>query len=88
MRSDHRPVLVEARTRSGDSITFVAEKIKTLPGTIPIFAVVAIIFSAMAMGWATPTEAGALGAFVVLLIALARGMRWGPWKKRCWKPPS
>ena len=30
----------------------------------------------MAMGWATPTEAGALGAFVVLLIALARGMKW------------
>ncbi len=52
------------------------ERIKTLPGTIPIFAVVAIIFSAMAMGWATPTEAGALGAFVVLLIALARGMKW------------
>jgi C4-dicarboxylate transporter DctM subunit len=55
-----------------------AEKVKTLPGTLPIFAVVAIIFSAMAMGWATPTEAGALGAFVVLMIALARGMRWGP----------
>ncbi len=53
------------------------ERIKTLPGTLPIFAVVAIIFSAMSMGWATPTEAGALGAFVVLLIALFRGMRWG-----------
>ena len=52
------------------------ERVKTLPGTIPIFAVVAIIFSAMAAGWATPTEAGALGAFVVLLIALYRGMKW------------
>ena len=52
------------------------ERIATLPGTIPIFAVVAIIFSAMAAGWATPTEAGALGAFVVLLIALFRGMKW------------
>ncbi len=53
------------------------ERFASLPGTIPIFAVVAIIFSAMAAGWATPTEAGALGAFVVLLIALFRGMRWG-----------
>ncbi|MCH9674206.1 MAG: TRAP transporter large permease [Gammaproteobacteria bacterium] len=53
------------------------ERIKTIPGTLPIFAVVVIIFSAMYAGWATPTEAGALGAFIVLLIALARGMRWG-----------
>jgi tripartite ATP-independent transporter DctM subunit len=52
------------------------DRIKTIPGTLPIFAVVAIIFSAMAAGWATPTEAGALGAFVVLVIALYRGMRW------------
>ena len=52
------------------------ERIKTLPGTMPIFAVVAIIFSAMYTGWATPTEAGALGAFVVLCIALWNGMKW------------
>ena len=52
------------------------DRFRTLPGTIPIFAVVAIIFSAMAAGWATPTEAGALGAFVVLVIALFRGMKW------------
>lgn len=49
---------------------------KSLPGTTPIFAVILIIFSAMYFGWATPTEAGALGAFVVFVIALARGMRW------------
>ena len=49
---------------------------RTLPPTIPIFAVVAIIFSAMYAGWATPTEAGALGAFVVMCIAIYRGMRW------------
>jgi|TARA_Y100000588_G_scaffold154964_1_gene168989 tripartite ATP-independent transporter DctM subunit len=52
------------------------ERIRTIPGTIPIFAVVAIIFSAMYTGWATPTEAGALGAFVVLCIALFNGMQW------------
>lgn len=49
---------------------------KSLPGTTPIFAVILIIFSAMYFGWATPTEAGALGAFVVFVIALVRGMRW------------
>ena len=52
------------------------ERLRTLPPTIPIFAVVAIIFSAMYFGWATPTEAGALGAFVVMCIAIYRGMRW------------
>ena len=53
------------------------ERIRTLPGTVPIAAVVVIIFSAMYAGWATPTEAGALGAFVVLVMAAWRGMRWG-----------
>lgn len=54
----------------------IMERIKTIPGTLPIVAVVVIIFSAMYTGWATPTEAGALGAFVVLCIALWNGMKW------------
>ena len=49
---------------------------RSLPGTLPIFAVVIIIFSAMYFGWATPTEAGALGAGVVFVLALINGMRW------------
>jgi tripartite ATP-independent transporter DctM subunit len=49
---------------------------KSVPGTFPIIAVVLIIFSAMYFGWATPTEAGALGAFVVFALALFHGMRW------------
>lgn len=52
------------------------DRIKSVPGTFPVVAVVVIIFSAMYLGWATPTEAGALGAFVVFLMALAKGMRW------------
>jgi len=52
------------------------ERWKSLPGTTPIVAVVVIIFSAMYFGWATPTEAGALGAFVVFVLALFHGMRW------------
>jgi tripartite ATP-independent transporter DctM subunit len=53
-----------------------SERWRSLPGTVPIIVVVVIIFSAMYFGWATPTEAGALGAFIVFVIALVRGMRW------------
>jgi tripartite ATP-independent transporter DctM subunit len=49
------------------------ERMKSLPGISPIFAVVVIIISAIYNGWATPTEAGALGAAVVFLIAILRG---------------
>ena len=52
------------------------ERLASIPGTLPIFLVVAIIFYSMYSGTATPTEAGALGAFVVLVIALFRGMKW------------
>jgi len=53
-----------------------AQRWKSVPGTFPIIAVVMIIFSAMYFGWATPTEAGALGAFVVFALAIVHGMRW------------
>ena len=46
------------------------EKVKSLPGILPIAIVISVIISAIYAGWATPTEAGALGAFVVLIIAL------------------
>jgi tripartite ATP-independent transporter DctM subunit len=51
-------------------------KVQTLPGMVPIILVVAIIFSGMYLGWATPTEAGALGAFVVFVMALINRMKW------------
>ena len=53
------------------------QRFESLPGTVPIlFVVFAIVFS-ISTGWATPTEAGAVGAFVVLIVALYRGMGWG-----------
>lgn len=57
------------------------EKFAALPGAFPIIFVVVIIifFIYNPLGgdaWGTPTEGGALGAFVVFLIALYRGMRW------------
>ena len=57
-----------------------SERFRSLPGTTPIIAVIAIIFTAIYGGWATPTEAGALGAFVVLVIALIRGMKFTTFK--------
>ena len=52
------------------------ERFESLPGAMPIFFVVFIIIYCIYFGWGTPTEAGALGAFVVLLMALWKGMKW------------
>lgn len=57
------------------------ERFASLPGAMPILFVVTIIifFIYNPFGgdaWGTPTEGGALGAFVVFVIALYKGMRW------------
>ena len=57
------------------------ERLVSLPPPLPIFLVVGIIilFIYNPFGgdaWGTPTEGGALGAFVVFCMALGRGMRW------------
>ncbi|MBS8260675.1 TRAP transporter large permease [Roseibium polysiphoniae] len=49
------------------------ERFASLPGVSPVFLVVLIIITAIYGGWATPTEAGALGAAVVFVLALLRG---------------
>lgn len=61
------------------------QRLAALPGAFPIFFVVAIIilFIYNPFGgdaWGTPTEGGALGAFVVFLMALWKGMRWAQLK--------
>ena len=61
------------------------ERVKSLPPVFPIFFVIAIIilFIYNPFGgdaWGTPTEGGALGAFVVFIIAVYRGMRWPQFK--------
>jgi tripartite ATP-independent transporter DctM subunit len=57
------------------------QRIESLPGTTPVWLVIGLIFSAMYYGWATPTEAGALGAFSVLVIALWYSMSWSELKR-------
>ncbi|MGH1406719.1 MAG: TRAP transporter large permease [Rhodomicrobiaceae bacterium] len=57
------------------------QRFASLPGALPIVFVVTIIifFIYNPFGgdaWGTPTEGGALGAFVVFVMALYKGMRW------------
>lgn len=61
------------------------ERFESLPPALPIVFVVLtiILFVYNPFGgdaWGTPTEGGAIGAFVVFLIALYRGMRWSQLK--------
>lgn len=51
------------------------QRIRSVPGVLPILVVALIIMTAIYGGWATVTEAGALGAFVVLMVAVQQGMR-------------
>jgi tripartite ATP-independent transporter DctM subunit len=56
------------------------ERFESLPPALPIVAVVVIIiffvYNPFGDAWGTPTEGGAIGAFIVFLMALWRGMRW------------
>ncbi len=61
------------------------ERFVSLPPALPIvFVVITIIFFVYnpfgGDAWGTPTEGGAIGAFVVFLMAVYRGMRWAQLK--------
>jgi len=71
-------VAVKVRPELGPSVRGFSwpDRLRSLPGVLPVVAVVAIVISAVYLGWATPTESGALGAFVVFVMALWRGTKW------------
>lgn len=56
------------------------ERLVSLPPAMPIVAVVVVIiffvYNPFGDAWGTPTEGGAVGAFIVFITALIRGMRW------------
>ncbi|WP_170608226.1 TRAP transporter large permease [Ruegeria arenilitoris] len=61
------------------------QRLAALPGALPIVAVILIIicFVYNPFGedaWGTPTEGGAIGAFIVFCFALIHGMRWQEFK--------
>ena len=61
------------------------ERFTSLPPALPIVAVVVIIICFVynpfgGDAWGTPTEGGAIGAFIVFCIAVSKGMRWSQLK--------
>jgi tripartite ATP-independent transporter DctM subunit len=58
----------------GEPVTGVSwiERWTTLPEVIPIAMVIGVVIGGMYLGWATPTEVGALGAFIIFAMATAR----------------
>ncbi|MDP2329807.1 MAG: TRAP transporter large permease, partial [Reyranella sp.] len=48
------------------------ERFVTLPDALPIVFVIGAVIGGMYTGWATPTEVGALGAFIVFVMALLK----------------
>ena len=61
------------------------ERLVSLPPALPIvLVVVTIVFFVYnpfgGDAWGTPTEGGAIGAFIVFLMAVWRGMRWAELK--------
>ncbi len=60
------------------------QRFASLPAALPIVAVVVIIiffvYNPFGDAWGTPTEGGAVGAFIVFCMALVRGMRWAELK--------
>ncbi|MGE0726136.1 MAG: TRAP transporter large permease, partial [Alphaproteobacteria bacterium] len=48
------------------------ERFRSLPEIVPIVFVVGAVLGGMYTGWATPTEVGALGAFIIFVMALWR----------------
>lgn len=60
------------------------ERFASLPAALPIVAVVVIIiffvYNPFGDAWGTPTEGGAVGAFIVFCMAVFRGMRLGELK--------
>ncbi len=56
------------------------QRFESLPPTAPIWIVILLIFTSMLFGWATPTEAGALGAFSTLIFAWRHGMTRGQFR--------
>ena len=57
------------------------QRFQSLPATLPVFIVIGIIIVCIYGGVGTPTEAGSLGAFVILCIAIYKGMKLNDLKK-------
>ena len=68
--------LASTRKNFGPPVTGFSwkQRFESLPPVMPIFFVIAIIMVCIYGGVGTPTEAGSLGAFIILIYALYKGM--------------
>ena len=62
------PLPVEARTLHGRALA-----LRVLLALIPPLALIFLVLGTIFIGWATPTEGGAMGAVGALLLAIAKG---------------
>ncbi|MDA8818070.1 TRAP transporter large permease subunit, partial [Planktomarina sp.] len=67
--------MFKVKPELGPSVTGISwgERFASIGGVLPIVVVISVIMGGMYTGWATPTEVGALGAFIVFVLALLRG---------------
>jgi len=66
---------------AGPKVRF-KDRVAALPGILEAVVLFALVLGGLYLGWFTPTEAGAAGAFGALLIALARRqLTWGKFVK-------
>ncbi len=56
------------------------QRFKSLPNLFPVFVVIFSIFGGIYFGIATPSEAGAVGGFVILLYAIKNNIKWAQMK--------
>ena len=61
------------------------QRFESLPAALPIVAVVVIIiffvYNPFGEAWGTPTEGGAIGAFIIFVMAMSRGMKFAQLKE-------
>lgn len=69
---------------SGPSLSL-AERLKSLRHLLPAFAIFGIVMGGLYFGWATPTEAAALGVFVALALARLFGRLTMPVLHECFR---
>ncbi|UCB51131.1 MAG: TRAP transporter large permease [Deltaproteobacteria bacterium] len=64
----------------------VRERVRSLAGVMEMLLIFALVMGGLFFGFFTPTEAGAAGAFITLLLALARRqLSWGGFLTALWE---
>ena len=66
--------------RGGDRHTW-RDRLEAVPAILPVIILILTVLGSIYLGWATPTEAGAIGVIGALFFAaLTRSLTWGVFK--------